>query len=145
MSNEVRKPFDKKLHAANDPPARKIVKEYLKKQGIIVEDNLNQFGVDLVSPDGSLQIEVEHRLSWKEEEFPFDQVNIPRRKKYLGEGNIQYFILSCDFTHLGMINGTRVKPYIVDDNLKESSNRFLRYGEFFYKVPKNEFKWVCIK
>lgn len=142
MSNEVRKPFSQELHAANDPPARKIVKAYLKKQGIIVEDNPNKFGVDLVSADGSLMIEVEHRLPWKEDEFPFDQVNIPKRKKYLREGKIQYFILSRDFSHLGMINAKGVKPYIIDENLHLIKNRFVFDGELFYKVPRNVFRWV---
>ena len=142
MSSEVRKPFSRELHRANDPPARKVVKEYLKKQGILVEDNPNQFGVDLVSADGTLLIEVEHRLPWREEEFPFEQVNIPRRKKYLGEGKIQYFILSHDYSHLGMINGAGVKQYIVDENLHLNKNRFVADGEFFYKVPRNAFRWV---
>jgi hypothetical protein len=142
MSNEVRKPFSRELHKANDPPARKVVKEYLKKQSIIVQDNPNQFGVDLLSVDGTLMIEVEHRLSWRGEEFPFEEVNIPRRKKYLGEGKIQYFILSYDYSHLGMINGDGVKPYIVDNNLHINKNRFVAEGEFFYKVPRSAFRWV---
>lgn len=137
------KPFSKELHRRNDPKSRQIVKDYLKKNGIIIEDNKNRFGVDLISADNTLQVEVEHRLSWKGDEFPFDDVNIPERKgKFFKDGKVQYFILSKDYSHLGIIDGKTLKPFIDDAYLKESSNKHMRHNEFFFKIPKDKFKWV---
>ena len=138
----TRKPFSKSLHQKNDPQSRKIVKEYLAKQGIIVQDNPDKYGVDLISEDQSLQVEVEHRLSWTNEEFNFDTVNLPERKaKFFVANHIAYFILSCDYSRIGMIDGKTLRNYIVDENLKESSNKYVRQGEYFYKIPSDAFKW----
>ena len=132
----VHKQFSKSLHKSNDPQSRRVVKEYLAKQGIIVEDNPNQFGIDLVSADGTLQIEVEHRPIWDGEEFPYSEVNVPERKaKFLAAGKSQYIILSKDFSRIGIIDAKAVMPYIVDTNLVESHNRFVRNGEYFFKIP----------
>lgn len=139
----LRKPFNKKLFSNNDPKSRKVVKEYLAKQGIIVNDNDNKYGVDLISEDLSLQVEVEHRNVWTEDVFPFSEINLPERKaKFFVENKIAYFILSGDYSHMGMIDGKTIMKYIVVENLKESSNKYVRAGEFFYKIPCDAFKWV---
>jgi hypothetical protein len=138
----IHKPFSKELHRQNDPKSREIVKKYLAKQGIIVEDNTNKYEVDLVSKDGSLQIEVEHRLSWTEEIFNFAEVNLPERKaKFFVCNHIAYAILSKDYSHIGMIDGKTLMKYITSENLKESSNKYVRQGEFFYKIPRSAFRW----
>jgi hypothetical protein len=139
----IKKPFSKSLHRSNDPKSRRVVKEYLKRNGIEVEDNPNKFGVDLISKDGTLQIEIEHRLVWTSEEFNFDTVNLPERKaRYFTSNNVAYLILSCDYSRMGMVDGKTLRHYIVDENLKESSNKYVRRGEFFYKIPRDAFKWI---
>lgn len=141
----ARKKFSQSLHRGNDPQSRRVVQEYFKKQGIVLNDNPNQFGVDLVSPDGTLQIEVEHRLPWVDEDFPFSEVNVPERKaKFLQEGKSQYIILSRDFSRMGVIRGKDVMPFIVDDNLAHNPNKYVRDGEYFYKIPREAFKWIKI-
>jgi len=140
----VNKPFSKSLFRGNDPKSRRIVKEYFAKQSppIIMEDNLNKYGIDLISKDGSLQIEVEHRLVWIDEEFPFEEINLPERKaKFFVENSAAYAILSRDYSHIGMIDGKTLRTYIVDYNLKESSNKYVRENEYFYKIPKSAFAW----
>lgn len=138
----VSKKFSKTLYKANDPKSRRVVKEYLAKQGILVEDNDNRFGVDLVSKDGTLQVEVEHRLVWTGEDFPYAEVNVPERKaKFFVEKSVAYFILSRDYSYIGMIDGKTLKPFIVDLNLKECSNKYVKENEYFYKVPTKAFKW----
>ncbi len=140
-----RKPFSRSLHKGNDPQSRRVVKEFFKKQGIPLDDNPNEFGVDLISPDGTLQVEVEHRLPWTEEEFPFAEINVPERKaKFLREGKCQYIILSRDFSRMGIVRGPDVQPFITDDNLEHSPNKFVRNGEYFYKVPRTAFRWVSV-
>ena len=137
-----RKPFSKSLHQKNDPQSRRIVKEYFLRHNMPLNDNPNKYGVDLISEDQSLQVEVEHRLVWKDEEFPFDEINVPERKaKFFVENHISYVILSCDYSHIGLIDGKTIQKYMTNDNLKESSNKYVRQGEYFYKVPKSAFRW----
>ena len=140
----VRKRFSQSLNDSHDPKSRKIVKEYLAKQGIVVKDNPNKKGVDLLSEDGSVQIELEHRPPWKGEEFPFSEVNVLARKSYLGEGKIDYIILSCDFKRLGIITAKEIQPYIIDSNLHHHRNKYVSEGEYVYKVPASAFKWVTV-
>ena len=112
---------------------------------MVVTDNPNQYGVDLISEDGTLQVEVEHRPPWSDEEFPFSEVNVPERKaKFLKEGKVQYVILSRDYSHLGIISGDAVKPFIVDENLALNKNKYVRNDEYFFKVPTSAFKWVKV-
>lgn len=136
------KPFDKSLYRKNDPKSRKVVKKYFLKQNIILEDNPNKFGVDLISKDATLQVEVEHRLVWKSVEFPYEEINVPERKaKYFVENHICYVILSYDYSHIGMIDGKTLRKYLNQDTLTECSNKYIKQGEMFFKVPKTEFKW----
>ncbi len=136
------KKFSKSLHRKNDPRSREIVKEYLNKNGIQVEDNPNKFGVDLISEDGTLQVEVEHRNIWQSEDFPYEEINVPERKaKFFVQQSVSYVILSKDYSHIGLIDGKEIMKHIIDDNLKMVSNKYIKQGEYFYKIPKSAFKW----
>lgn len=139
------KRFSPSLHQGNDPKSRQVVRDFLARYGLVVKDNPNRYGVDLISDDGLLQIEVEHRLPWVDEEFPYNEINVPERKaKFLKDGDVQYIILSRAFDRLGIIMGKVIKPFIVDDNLVANPNKYVRDGEFFYKVPKEAFRWVKV-
>lgn len=139
------KKFDKDLFEKNDPTCRQIVKKFLLKNNIVVDDNPNKYGVDLLSEDESVQIEIEHRLSWVKDEFPYSEINVPERKaKFFSSGKVSYVIVSKNYSHIGVITGEKIKKYINLDNLKESSNKFISSGEMFYKIPKTDFKWVKI-
>lgn len=136
------KKFSKTLFRQNDPKSRRIVKEYFLKNKIQLEDNPNKYGVDLLAKDGSLQVEVEHRLVWDDVEFPYSDINVPERKaKFFVENHICYVILSRDYSHIGMIDGETLRKYLTSETLRESSNKFIKQGEMFFKVPKSEFKW----
>lgn len=139
------KKFSQSLFNRNDPKSRTVVKEYFNKQGIPLNDNDNKYGVDLISEDGTLHIEIEHRLVWTNDEFPYKEVNVPERKaKFFVENHIGYVILSADYSHMGVIDGKTLRLYMVAENLKESPNRFVKENEFFYKVPVDAFKWTKI-
>lgn len=137
------KQFDQKLFNQNDPKSRSVVKNYLAKNNVIVDDNNNKYGVDLVSEDGKVKIEVERRLVWKNERFPFNEINLPERKaKFFKENNVSYAIVSEDYKRIGLIHGKNIQQYINDTNLKENPNKFVNSGELFYKLPKTAFKWI---
>jgi len=137
------KTFDKKLHAVHDPKSRDIVKAYyLKAYNIVLEDGKSRYDVDLISPCGKYRVEVEHRMSWRGIEFDYDLVNIAeRKKKFLVDGKTDYVILSADYTRIGIIKGKKVKKFMEDEHLKECRNKFVLKGEFFYKVPREQFEY----
>ena len=137
------KKFSKKLFDNNDPKSRVLVKEFFAKHGIILQDNNDQYGVDLVSPDGSVKIEIERRTIWKQKDFPFNEINLPERKaKFFTDKNVAYVIVSEDYSRIGFIKGERIKEYITENNLKENPNKYVSEGELFYKIPKDRFKWL---
>jgi hypothetical protein len=57
------------------------------------------------------------------------------------ENHVCYVILSKDYSRIGMIDGKTLRKYLTDDTLQESSNKFVKQGELFFKVPRSEFKW----
>ena len=139
------KKFDQKLFNDNDPKSREIVINFFKKYNIILKDNEDKYGVDLISEDGSMKFELERRLVWNKTEFPFSDINLPERKaKFFLQNNVSYIIISNDYSHIGIIMGGDIKEYIKNTNLKESANKFVSRGEMFYKLPKHKFKWIKI-
>lgn len=141
------KKFDIELFNNNDPKARKVVKKYFKKYGFSLEDNLEKYGPDLFDASNGFFIEVERREVWKNEEFPFEDVHLPERKaKYFlnSKLDVHYVIISENYKYLGIIFFEKILPYLKDKYLKESSNKFIRSGENFFKIPKEEFIWVKI-
>lgn len=137
------KSFDGGLFDENDPKSRKVIIEIFKKLNIPLKDDSDKYAIDLIAADGSFSVELEHRPWWKGAEFPFEEVNIPERKARLFnyDKKFYYVILSKDFTRLGMIPGSELKNYIVDDQLKENPNKYVSRGELFYKVPRTAFRW----
>lgn len=136
------KPFSKTLHARNDPKSRAIVKQFFADKGVTLIDHPNQYDIDLTTEDGKLRVEVEHRLNWDTPDFPYTEVNVPERKaKFFEAGNTHYVILSKNYSHLGFISAARIQRFILPQFLKESSNRFVKEAEYFYKVPQTEFEF----
>lgn len=139
------KKFDKELFNQNDLKSRSVVKHFFLSKNVVVDDNPNRYGVDLVSEDGNVQIEIERRPAWVNEEFPYPRVNIPERKtKFFKTDKTSYVIVSNDFSRIGVIPGKKLIKFINKDYLEESKNRFVDSGELFYKIPKEEFKWFKI-
>lgn len=142
----IHKPFDKNLHAKNDPKSRALVKAFFLERGVTLDDHPNKYDIDLVSEDGHIRVEVEHRLNWDQPEFPYEEVNVPERKaKFFGEGNTHYIILSQNYKYLGFISATKIQQFMKPECLKESRNRFVENDEYFYKVPRGEFEFYQIE
>ncbi len=81
------KRFDKELHDTYDKFGRDVVKDYVSSfWGMEARDNPDRYGIDLHLYKDDLLIgyaEVEVRLSWKTVEFPYEDLNVPNRKKKL--------------------------------------------------------------
>jgi hypothetical protein len=127
------RPFNQRLHSEVDRPSREAVKTYFNRQGLSFYDNPDKYGIDLLSPCGE-QIEIEHRTSFKEV-FSFPTVNIPARKEKFLKANpsCSYAVVNDDYTRLGIVPGWRVQLYL--ENVWENG------GEYFFKIPQNEFLW----
>lgn len=139
------KPFSKTLHARNDPKSRAVVKKFFAERGVTLVDHPNQYDIDLVTEDGKLRVEVEHRINWDTPDFPYAEVNVPERKaKFFEGGNTHYVILSKDYKRLGFISAAKIQTFIKPECLKESRNRFVKDSEYFYKVPQTEFEFFDV-
>lgn len=142
MSGE-RKQFEQSLFDENDPKSRDVVKAYFASRGLVLVDNPDKYGVDLVSEDGELKVEVERRPVWDKDEFPFSEVNILARKAKFFNAGAAYVIVSNDFSRIGVIRNSLILRYL-KETPRESGNRYVGSGELFYKVPKSEFTWTKI-
>jgi len=141
----VNKPFDKGLHTKNDPKSRRLIKDFFAERGLVLIDHPNKYDIDLISEDGIIRVEVEHRLNWVNAVFPYAEINVPERKaKFFAKGKAHYCILSKEYEYVGFISAEKIQKYIKPRFLKESSNRFVKENEFFYKVPKEEFEFYQV-
>jgi hypothetical protein len=142
----VRKPFNASLHAKNDPKSRTLVKAFFAERGVKIDDHPNKYDIDLISDDGTIRVEVEHRLNWNVPVFPYEEINVPERKaKFFSEGTTHYIILSKDYKYIGFISASKIRKFIKPEFLKESKNRFVAEREYFYKIPRTEFEFYQIE
>src|ERR1035441_9230136 len=122
----IHKNFDDALCKKHDPESRLVMKTAVAKWNppIILTDNPDDKGIDLMSPDGKIWVELEHRPFWKWDEFPDPQVHFPERKKRLFNYgvNFYYVILSQFYTRAGMIKSTELVKHMTKENLVEVPN-----------------------
>jgi hypothetical protein len=146
--NTKSKPFDKSLHDQNDLPAREVVKEWYGRIGIRLIDNPDKYGVDLITEDDSLCVEVERRMVWNTEEFPFADVNFLQRKvKFFDTKKYslhEYAIVSISLKRIGICNESEIMAIVKGTTPTESPNRFVNDSEYFYKIPKSKFFWFSV-
>ena len=141
----VSKPFNKSLHAKNDPSSRKLVKKFFAERGVILVDHPNKYDIDLQTEDGKVRVEVERRPVWDSFDFPFDTVNVlERKRKFFETGNTHYCIISQNYKRLGFIPADKLTEYIKPEFLKENPNKYVRKDEYVYKVPVDEFEFYSI-
>jgi len=135
-----RKPFDRKLYAKYDELARKYSRSELIPLGYVVKDNPRKTGVDLiVEKDDEIifYVECEIKKALEGGKFPYDEVNLPeRKKKYVG---LKYPTLFMIFDPLGEHLICFWDKWIDKCNLEEVHNRYMRQGEYFFKIP---LKWT---
>lgn len=137
-----KKAFDARLHSRNDPKTRKLVKKFFKQFNVILTDHVNKYDVDLITEDGQIKVEVERRLNWEGEKFPYDTVHVlERKKKFFLNGDTHYCIISKDNNYLGFISARVIQRYMVDTLLKNNPNKYVQSGEYVYPIPTAEFEF----
>lgn len=140
----VRKKFDKELFAAFDLQAREKTKEYLVSLGYEVKDNPNKYAQDLIASKDGKQFfaECEVKLVWKDEEFPYETIQLPERKKKFFTSRTLFFIWNKKLDNA---------IYFWSDHIKdltpvEVPNKYVYKGEYFYQIPLDMTKRVsCCK
>ncbi len=139
------KPFSPTLFQTNDLLGRKIVQKFFHSKNIDAVDNPDIYAVDLILFREGKKIgyaEVEVRHNWKTDEFPYDTLNVPQRKKKLLENDLPTYFFS--------VNCIETRMYVVTDEvvlgspLQENKNKYVASGEYFYKVPVGLCKMIVI-
>jgi hypothetical protein len=142
------KVFDNRLHDENDLPARAVVKRFYAHLGIILQDNPDRYGVDLISDDGKVAVEVERRPVWNKNDFPFVEVNFLHRKvKFFEKAEYliqEYAIVSESMARIGIVDRPTIMEIVNRTKPTESCNRFVNDSEFFYKIPRSKFTWFSV-
>lgn len=141
------KKFDQSLHDQYDASGREVVKSFFhSKLNIIAKDNPNLYGVDLLLYKNKTLVgyaEVEVRNNWKTDNFPYDTLNVPYRKKKLLENELPTFFFS--------INSIKTRMFcckaenIIECEIKENPNKYVKSDEYFYKVPVSILKSISIE
>lgn len=132
----IRKRFDKKLFDKTDKPAKEAIKRLFKGfKGWSVKDNENRYGVDLlVFKDGVhvCNIETEMKLVWKGDDFPYDSLHIPERKKRYKDLEVPtlFVVFNSDCSNFLVIFGYD----LYNAKLVEVPNKYVFRGEKFYNV-----------
>jgi len=133
-----RKDFDRALYATYNALGCEIAKEYYKRKGIVLEDNPDEYGIDLIGKE--INVEVEVRDSWKDNIFPWKEVCILERKAKNISGKTIFFIINQLLTKAILVKDEHLKP----EYLKEKPNRLVSEGEYFYHIPRDKTEIVDI-
>lgn len=142
----MRKRFDKELHDTYDKLGRDTVKSFVSSfWSMQAVDNPNRYGVDLHLYNNDILVgfaEVEVRLSWKTLEFPYEDLNVPERKRKLLEQELPtyFFSINKDATALFHCEAKDV----LSCEVKEVANKYVYKGEQFFKVPLDRLKYVVL-
>lgn len=138
------KPFNPILFKENDKLARAAGKRYWKSLGYGVDDNPDRYGPDLIVDTGSetFYCEVEIKRVWSGDEFKYDTLQIPeRKKKFIGlDKNCTFMVFNNEQTHAFSCADTvlQASPVV------EVPNRYVYKGEMFFQVPVKELVKVRI-
>lgn len=131
----IRKKFDKELYAQCDTTAKQKAIEIMSKKGYDCKENTKRTQVDLVVFEDSeikFYIEVEQKLVWKTDKFPYDSINFPSRKEKFTklEKPTLFIMFNYDLSQYLCITGED----LITSNLEIVRNKYVPYGEYFFKV-----------
>jgi len=139
-------PFSEKDYNENDSRAREKAKEIFTKDGFIIKDNPNKYGVDLFvyDKDGNYlcNVETEVKLGW-EGSFKFPDIQFPKRKsKYAKlEKKTLFLMFNSDLSQYLIVKGKD----LLECSIQKIPNRRNQSGEEFYKVPLDKAVFKIIK
>lgn len=133
----TRKHFDRELYNKYDVMAKAKANEIFATGGWTIENNEKKMGVDFLVFDEDdnhvAYLEVEVKTNWEEKEFPYSDVQWPERKwKYCNLDKPTIFMMfNIDASHYLTARGET----LLSSKLEMVRNKYVRYGENFFKVP----------
>jgi len=138
----IHKRFDKKLFEDNDLAARIHSASLLEKYGYKVKDHPDIYAQDLVATKGdkTFYVECEVKHAWKTNDFPFDSVQLPERKKKFCNSKTLFIIINSIKTKAIMFWSKDV----LASPLVEVSNKYIQSGEKFFQIPLDATKEVTL-
>ena len=127
------KQFNEALHGKHDKPARVRTMEYMQIRGYEIWENPNPYGQDLIADasKGKFYVECEVKTVWKGEDFPFDSVQLPERKKKFFDKPTLFFVWNNELSTALLFKSNDIK----DLTPVEVSNKYIASGEMFYQIP----------
>lgn len=138
-----KKRFSKELFEENDQLAKTAAVKYFTKKGFDVQSNPDRYAADLLlfSKEGTFVrfVECEIKKVWKEDVFPYENVQFPKRKeKYVKAEPITFFMINNKGNRALLVEGTD----IIQSPLKEVPNKYVYKGEMFYQVDLKKVTFV---
>lgn len=136
----VHKHFSKRDHAKYDEVARETAKTFWSRLGWNIDDNPDEYGVDLIAEKDSkrVYVEVEVKRGWHGPTFQYDTMHLPLRKRKFLDKPTKFMIFNNSLTHAAVISRKAIKnaPVSVVPNQKVS------IGERFFDIPVDDVTFV---
>ena len=107
----MHKHFSKRDHQKYDEVARNTAKAFWSKLGWDIEDNPDEYGVDLIAQKDSkrVYVEVEVKRGWHGPTFQYDTMHLPARKATVMDKPTQLMAFTNSLTHADVNSDTAVQ------------------------------------
>ena len=134
----VRKRFDRSLYKKYDELAKDATRLYHDTIGNPVQDHPDRYKQDLICDTHLVECEV--KLVWEGDDFPYDTVQLPERKKKFFNTSTQFFIWNSTLTRAATFWSDDIK----DLEPVEVPNKYVYKGEYFYQIPLDMVTFVSL-
>jgi len=129
----AQKRFDRELFQKYDQLARVVTTTYLESLGFEVQEHPDKYAQDLLAFKGDAGhcVECEVKLVWEGEDFPYPNVQLPKRKDKFFNVDTQFFIWNKPLEYamtFWSYDVATLEPV-------EVPNRYVHSGEYFYQIP----------
>jgi hypothetical protein len=116
----MKKPFDIDLYRADDDAKLDVLNWFNKYNSKPSHINPDKYGVDIITPWGSVEVEVKH--NWSGYTFPFESLHLPGRKMKFAKLGATFVVLNHEHT-LGLVvdGATVVECPVITKNTKYSA------------------------
>jgi hypothetical protein len=129
----VGKEFDPELHRQWDQKAKQVIIDRLNTFGYRAREMSDPCAVD-IWVDFNMDVEV--KLGWGDQDFPFEDLQIPKRKERFMDEFVWFGVLNKPMNRMALV---RSADY---SEIRNVPNKYNPDGELFYIYPKERI-WFC--
>lgn len=136
----MHKHFSVQDHAKYDEVARDSAKSFWSRLGWNIQDNPDEYGVDLIAQKNSKQVfvEVEVKRGWHGPTFQYDTIRLPLRKRKFLDRPTQFMVFNNSLTHAALIS----RKAIQNSSVAVVPNQTIPIGEQFFDIPVEDVTFV---